>query len=43
MSVIIRNKLYYENRLNNLMNNGKDNAKVIKKIYRKLRLLERGA
>lgn len=40
MSVIIRNKLYYENRL---MNNGKDNAKVIKKIYRKLRLLERGA
>jgi hypothetical protein len=37
----IRNKLYYENRLNKLMNNGKDNAKVIKKIKRKLAMLNK--
>ena len=36
----IRNKLYYTNRLNKLMNNGKDNGKIIKKIQRKLRNLK---
>lgn len=35
----IRNQLYYENRLNKLINNGKDNGKVINKIRRKLRNL----
>lgn len=35
----IRNQLYYENRLNKLINNGKDNGKVINKIKRKLRNL----
>ena len=37
----IRNKLYYENRLNKLTGNGKDNGKIIKKIQRKLRNLEK--
>ena len=35
----IRNKLYYENRLNKLINNGKDNGRIIKKIKRKLAML----
>ena len=39
--MIIRNKLYYENRLNKLINNGKDNGKIIKKIQRKLKMLNR--
>ena len=37
----IRNKLYYENRLNKLINNGKDNGRIIKKIKRKLALLNK--
>lgn len=37
----IRNKLYYENRLNKLINNGKDNGKIIKKIQRKLKMLNK--
>lgn len=39
--MIIRNKLYYENRLNKLINNGKDNGKIIKKIQRKLKMLNK--
>ena len=37
----IRNKLYYENRLNKLINNGKDNGRIIKKIKRKLAMLNK--
>ena len=37
----IRNKLYYENRLNKLINNGKDNGRIIKKIKRKLAILNK--
>ena len=34
---MIRNKLYYQNRIALLSNRGKDNAKIIKKLERQLR------
>ena len=37
---MIRNKLYYENRINLLINRGKENAAIVKKLQRKLRQLE---
>ena len=39
--MVIRNKQYYENRINKLSNNGKENGKVIKKLMRQLRNIEK--
>ena len=36
-----RDALYYQNRLALLANNGKDNGRIIKKIERKLRALNK--
>lgn len=36
----VRDKLYYEIRINKLVNNGKENGKIVKKLQRKLRSLE---
>ena len=38
---MIRNKLYYENRINLLRNRGTDCSKIIAKLKRKLRLLDK--
>ena len=38
---MIRDKRYFENRINLLINNGKENARIIKKLQRKLRALEK--
>ena len=37
---MIRDALYYENRINLLINRGKENGRIIKKLQRKLRNLE---
>ena len=37
----IRDKLYYENRINLLINRGKDNQAIVKKLQRQLRALEK--
>ena len=34
---MIRNKLYYQNRINLLLSRNKENAKIIKKLERQLR------
>lgn len=39
--MVIRNKLYYQNRINLLVNRDKDNGKIVKKLQRKLRNIER--
>jgi hypothetical protein len=39
--MIIRDELYYKNRINKLTNNGKDNGKIVKKLMRQLRNLEK--
>ena len=39
--MVIRDKLYYQNRINLLLNNGKENGNIVKKLQRKLRNLER--
>lgn len=36
----IRDKLYYEIRINKLVNNGKENGKIVKKLQRKLRSMQ---
>ena len=36
-----RDKLYYEVRINRIINNGKENANVIKKLKRKIKNLEK--
>lgn len=38
---MVRNKLYYENRINRMINNGKENANIVKKLKRKIKLLEK--
>lgn len=38
---MVRNKLYYQNRIALLSNSGKDNAKIIKKLERQLQALEK--
>ena len=37
---MLRNELYYQNRINLLSDRPRDNAKVIAKLRRKLRILE---
>ena len=39
--MVIRDKLYYENRIHKLINNGKENASIVKKLQRQLRALEK--
>lgn len=39
--MVIRDKLYYENRIQLLTNRGKDNGKIVKKLMRKLRNIEK--
>jgi hypothetical protein len=39
--MVIRDKLYYQNRINLLVNRDKDNGKIVKKLQRKLRNIER--
>lgn len=36
-----RDKLYYEVRINRIINNGKENTNIIKKLKRKIRNLEK--
>ena len=38
---MIRNKLYYQNRINLLNNREKENSRIVKKLERKLRVLEK--
>ena len=38
---MFRDAQYYQNRINLLINNGKENNNIIKKLKRKLRVLER--
>lgn len=38
--MVIRDKLYYENRIQLLTNRSKDNGKIVKKLMRKLRNIE---
>lgn len=39
--MVIRDKLYYQNRINLLVNRARDNGNIIKKLQRKLRNIER--
>lgn len=39
--MVIRDKLYYENRIQLLTNRGKDNGRIVKKLMRKLRNIEK--
>lgn len=39
--MVIRDILYYTNRVNKLSNNGKENGRIIKKLQRKIRSLEK--
>lgn len=41
MSRTIKSVLYYENRINKLINNGKENASVVKKLERQKRKAEK--
>ena len=36
-----RDKLYYEVRISKIINNGKENSNIIKKLRRKLRNIEK--
>lgn len=38
---MVRDKLYYEVRISKIINNGKENSNIIKKLKRKLRNLEK--
>lgn len=38
---MIRDKLYYEVRINKIINNGKENGRIVKKLERRLRALEK--
>ena len=40
MKMMIRDKFYYENRINLLLSRGKENGKIIAKLRRQLRNLE---
>ena len=37
----VRDKLYYENRINKMVHNGKENGNIVKKLQRKVRALEK--
>ena len=37
--MVVRDKLYYQNRINLLVNRDKDNGNIIKKLQRRLRKL----
>ena len=37
----VRDKLYYENRINKMVHNGKENNNIVKKLQRKVRTLEK--
>ena len=39
--MVIRDKLYYENRIQLLTNRSKDNGRIVKKLMRKLRNIEK--
>ena len=39
--MVIRDILYYTNRVNKLSNNGKENGNIVKKLKRKIRNLEK--
>lgn len=41
MSRTIKSVSYYETRINNLQNNGKDNSRIIKKLERQLRAAQK--
>jgi hypothetical protein len=36
-----RDKLYYEVRINKIINNGKENVNIVKKLKRRIRNLEK--
>ena len=38
--LMIRNKLYYQNRINLLLSRGRDNGNIVKKLKRKLNSLD---
>ena len=38
---MIRDKLYYEVRINRIINNGKENGNIVKKLKRKIKNLEK--
>jgi hypothetical protein len=37
----MRDKLYYENRIGKIANNGKDNANIVRKLQRRIRQLQK--
>ena len=37
----MRDQLYYQNRISKLVNNGKDNANIVKKLQRRVRQLQK--
>ena len=37
----IRDRLYYENRINKMVHNGKENGNIVKKLQRKVKTLEK--
>lgn len=39
--MVIRDKRYFENRIQLLINRGKDNGRIVKKLMRQLRNLEK--
>ena len=41
MSRTIKSVLYYETRINNLINNTKDNGRIVKKLERQKRVAEK--
>lgn len=38
---MIRDKLYYEVRISRIINNGKENGNIVKKLKRKIKNLEK--
>jgi hypothetical protein len=36
---MIRDKLHYNNRINRMSNNGKENSNIVRKLKRKIRML----
>lgn len=38
---MVRNQLYYQNKINLLTSRGKDNGNIIKKLKRKIKLLNK--
>jgi hypothetical protein len=37
----MRDQLYYQNRISKLVNNGKDNSNIVKKLQRRVRQLQK--